>query len=57
MIRLSFFELVNPSVDGATASGRGALRGACGSALVFAASFARRERRLEGATGAWGQCE
>lgn len=52
MILLSFFELVKPSTEGATASGRGALRGACGSAPAFAASFARRERRFVGGTGA-----
>lgn len=52
MMRLSFFELVNPSTDGATASSRGALRGAWGSVPALAASRARRDRRFEGATGA-----
>lgn len=55
MVRLSFLELENESLV-PTASGRGALRGAYGSGPERAASLARRERRLEGTTGAWGGC-
>lgn len=55
--RLSFLEFMNESVTWAE-SGRSAFRGAYGSgSLDLAASLARRERRLEGAVGAYVGCD